>query len=285
MASGGSRVYTYAGPLRALDDVRMIWLLLSRLLMAQSGGEADILSYPIGAGDVVGLEVIGEEEMSRSVRVGANGTIEVPLAGSLVIAGLTVDEATRAITAHLAGRFLVNPQIVLKIDEFASKRVDVTGGVNTPATYSLQSAHTRVSQVLLMAGGLVDPSAPVVIVRRQRDGVWTDVRVDLEKVNRGDAGADIEVFAGDQIYVPPVERVYVQGEVQKPGPVPYNDGLTVRQAVIIAGGPSDSARLTGAYIMRGEEKIKINLRQIIAGQQADISLRPSDTIVIPESPI
>ena len=234
---------------------------------------------------MIALEVIGEEEMSRSVRVAANGMIEVPLAGSLAVAGLTLDQAGQAITAHLAGRYLINPQVVLKVEEFASKRVDVSGGVNAPATYSLQSAHTRVSQVLLMAGGLVDAASPVVVVRRQREGVWSDTRVDLERVNRGDAGADIEVVAGDQVYVPPVERVYVQGEVQKPGAVPYNDGLTVRQAVIIAGGPLDSARLSGAYIMRGEEKLKINLRQIIGGQQADISLRPSDTIVIPESPI
>lgn len=257
----------------------MIWSLILGLVFAEEKIQAGILTYQLGAGDSVTLEVIGEPDMSRTIRIASDGSLEIPLAGRVLIEGMTLDQAMETIRSYLANGYLVSPQVVLSIEEFASKRVDVSGGVTNPATYFIDSGHMTVSQMLLRAGGLKDPSAPEAIVRRG----GTELHVNLEQINRGDTSADIEVQPGDQLYVPPVEKVYVNGQVQNPGAISYQEGMKAWQAVIMAGGPLSAARLKGAYIVRGEEKIHVNFKRISRGEAPDIELRPNDTIQIPES--
>lgn len=268
-----------------------IWLVLSLLA---HGGErttgaafealsADVLAYPIGAGDVVRVEVVGEESMSGSFRVGGDGAIEIPYAGRIAVAGLTVDEATKAITGWLAKSVLARPQVVLDVETYASRKVDVGGIVAKPDTYALEKGRTTVSDLIVRAGGLNDPSAPRAIIFRDVAGERIVIEVDLERLNAGDLTADVELKAGDHLHVPPVESVFVDGQAGKPGAISYRDGMTVTQAIAQAGGTLSTARKTAVYIVRGNERLPVNLKKIQNGEEADIVLRPSDRIYIPES--
>jgi protein involved in polysaccharide export with SLBB domain len=140
-----------------------------------------------------------------------------------------------------------------------------------------------VSDMLVRAGGLLEASAPRAFIVRQVAGESTKIPVDLERLNAGDASADIELRAGDRLYVPPVESVFVDGQVGKPGAIAYRDGMTVTQAIAQAGSTLGTARKAGVYIMRGEERIAVNLKRILSGEEADVALRPSDRVYIPES--
>ena len=151
------------------------------------------------------------------------------------------------------------------------------------STYWLDQGRTTVSQMIVRAGGLSDPTAPRAIVFRDVGGMPTPIPIDLDRINVGDVTADIELRAGDRLYVPPVESVYVEGQVSKPGAIAYRDGMTVTQAIAQGGGALGTARRAGVYIMRGGEKIPVNLKRIQAGEDADIVLRPSDHVYIPES--
>lgn len=253
--------------------------------MSDVGGAptADVLAYPIGAGDEVRLEVVGEESMSGVFRVGVDGGIEVPYAGRIVVAGLTVDEASKAVTAWLARTVLARPQVVLDVETYAARKVDVDGIVAKPSSYALEKGRTTVSDVIVRAGGLNDPSAPVAFVSREVAGQGVLIKVDLERLYAGDRAADIELRAGDKVYVPPVESVFVDGQAGKPGAIAYRDGMTVTQAIAQAGGTLSTARKAGVYIVRGEQRIPVNLKRIQNGEEGDIVLRPSDRIFIPES--
>jgi polysaccharide export outer membrane protein len=244
---------------------------------------ADVLAYPIGPGDVVRLVVVGEESMSGAFRVGVDGGIEVPYAGRIPIAGLTVDDASKAVTAWLAGAVLARPQVVLDVETYASRKVDVDGIVAKPSSYALEKGRTTVGDIIVRAGGLTDPNAPVAFVSREEAGQGVVLKVDLERLYAGERAADLELRAGDKVYIPPVESVFVDGQAQKPGAIAYRDGMTVTQAIAQAGGTLSTARKTAVYIVRGEERIPVNLKKIQNGEEADIVLRPSDRIFIPES--
>lgn len=260
------------------------WILVAMVAWAESvGGTADMLTYPLGPGDEVRLEVVGEPEMSGLFRVNSNGTIDVPYAGTIAVTDLTVDQATSAVLGQLARTVLLRPQIVLTVEAFNSRRVEVSGGVVKPGTYSLQKGRTRVSEMLTRAEGLAELSAPRAQIYREIGGVRTPIDVNLEAIYNGDPMADMEVRAGDQLYVPPVESVYVDGQVGKPGAYAYRDGMTLSQAVAQAGSALNTARLPGVYIMRGSEKIAVNLKRVQRGDEADVSLRPSDRVFVPES--
>ena len=245
---------------------------------------ADVLSYPIGAGDVVHIDVVGEAEMTGDYRVGSDGAVELPYGGRVVVAGLTVDEARKAVTLQLSQKvFARPPQVVLDVASYASRKIDVSGIVAKPDTYALDKGRTTVSDVLVRAGGLTDGTAAKAVIYRDVAGARTTIEVDLERLNAGDMSADKEVIAGDHVYVPPVESVFVDGQVQKPGAIAYRDGMTVTQAITQAGSTLGTARKVAAYIMRGSERIPVNLKRILSGEEADIVLRPSDRVYIPES--
>jgi polysaccharide biosynthesis/export protein len=79
-------------------------------------------------------------------------------------------------------------------------------------------------------------------------------------------------------------RVYVMGRVLKPGVHPIKAGTPLLQALTLAGGVTDGADLGAAYVVRGSERIPVDLRRLL--QQADLSqnipLRTDDTVVVPE---
>ena len=82
------------------------------------------------------------------------------------------------------------------------------------------------------------------------------------------------------------QRVYLLGEVAKPGPVPLLPDLTVLQAISTAGGLSQFADAKKIYVLRTEagaqRKIAFNYKQALKGESSqNISLRAGDTIVVP----
>jgi len=262
--------------------VALLWLLIASA-RADEGESADILTYPIGPGDELRLDVVGQPEMSGDLRVSAEGEVSVPLAGTVSVTGLTLDAARQKITAHLAAGYLVSPQVMVDVKTYASKRVDVSGGVAKLANYPIQAGTPTVSKLLIAAGGLLDPNAPRAEIWRDEGGVRTVIAVDLDRIKKGDQQADLLVRPGDHLYVPQVEQVFVDGQVQKPGGIIWRDGMTLTEAIIQAGSTLGTARLQGVYIMRGNERIDVNYKRIQDARDADIALRPSDRVVVPES--
>lgn len=258
-------------------------LLLFAIALAQTSPQADILSYTIGPGDELTLVVVGQPEMSGDVRVDADGRVTIPLAKSVEVQGRTLDAAREAITSHLSGGYLKNPQVLLDVKRFASKQIDVSGAVKNPGTYSLTGGDATVSRVLLLAGGLLDPGTPSAEVWRDVDGQRQVIPVDLKALNAGESAADLVVLPGDHLYVQPTAQVFVDGQVGKPGAIAWRNGLTISEAIIQAGSALSTARLKGVYILRGDERIAVNLRRVQRGVEPDVTLQPQDVIVVPES--
>jgi len=82
-------------------------------------------------------------------------------------------------------------------------------------------------------------------------------------------------------------RVYIMGEVSRPGAYPLLPNMTVLQALSSAGGFSQFANLKGIYVLRNEDgkqqKFPFNYKDVIKGQRAEqnITLKPGDTIIVP----
>jgi polysaccharide export outer membrane protein len=83
------------------------------------------------------------------------------------------------------------------------------------------------------------------------------------------------------------KKVFVFGEVQKPGTFPYQDGMSVVQAVTIAGGFTKTASQNSTSVtrrIRGQEvKVKVNVQDIALGKAPNFTLEPGDIVYVPES--
>jgi polysaccharide export outer membrane protein len=82
-------------------------------------------------------------------------------------------------------------------------------------------------------------------------------------------------------------KVFVFGEVQKPGTFAYEDGMSVVQALTLAGGFTKQAAQNSTSVTRlvnGQEvKMKVNVQDIALGKAANVKLEPGDIVYVPES--
>lgn len=83
------------------------------------------------------------------------------------------------------------------------------------------------------------------------------------------------------------KKVYVFGEVQKPGTFPYDENMSIIQAITIAGGFTKLAaknNISVTRIIEGQEKkIRVPVEDIGVGREKNFMLQPGDIVFVPES--
>ncbi len=245
-----------------------------------SAAEVDA-EYRIGPTDVLEVILYGQPGIGGTVVVSSSGEVSFAIpCGPVTVAGRTPAEAEAAIEEALRPDCFVDPQVAVRVAEYRSRRVEVLGAIAKPGLYYLEGETTLRSVIALAGGVQVEKSAGQVVITRggvQRASMTFD---ELE----GDAGM-LMLVSGDVVAVQEGLFVFVTGEVDKPGAVVFTTGLPVTEALARAGDASPVANLGGAYVLRGTEKIALNLRRIRRGKAADFLMEPGDKLFVPESPL
>jgi len=242
--------------------------------------------YQVGAADVIGIKVFGEEALSNSFTVDSDGSITFPLIGRIQVSGKTTRQIEEHLTKLLDGDYLKRPQISVEIVTFRSRSIFVLGEVRNPGRYQISGPQTLL-EVIAHAGSTTPTAGDTIIVQRYRDGIASAVtaalpgdertaevlRVSLEELRQGRLHANILLQDSDTIIVPPADRFYVQGFVKQPGSFVLRPGMTVRQAISEAGGINERGSTRGIQIIRKVKDKEVEL-------DADMSdvVRPNDTI-------
>lgn len=233
--------------------------------------------YTVGAGDILDIELYGED-ISGAYQVSSTGTISFPHVGEVEVGGLTPFAAEQALRQKLLAGYYIDPQLSVRVKEYRSQRIEVVGAVKEPGLYYLEGA-TTVRAITAKAGGVVSERSNGRVVLTKTTG--KQIVLPLHELDG--PGGDILLAAGDIVDVDEGAVVYVGGQVENPGTVGFIDGLTVSQALHRAGGPTQLARLSGAYLLRGGDKLSINLKRVLKGKEPDITMEPGDQLVIQES--
>ena len=184
--------------------------------------------YVIGANDLLEIKFFELAELGRDVRVSTDGTISLPLLGQVPVAGLTPRQAEESIAKLLQERELLkNPQVTVLVKEFVSRRVSVQGAVSKPGMIDLLGQRTLLD-VIGEAGGLVERAMMKIYVIRPFGKPGEErIEIDAEKlVYQGDPMANLLVQPGDIIMIPYEQpfKLFVNGAVQRPGPVDFKSG-------------------------------------------------------------
>lgn len=249
--------------------------------------------YKIGRQDLLDISVFGVDELDQTVRVADDGSITMPLLGTLSVSGLTRTELEQSIARLLAERYVRNPQVTVFVKEYTSKQIAVSGAVKKPGTYEMLGRKTLL-EMISMAGGLdSDFGKQIIIFRQNNDGATERLSVDVNRlVYAADPALNLTIAPNDIIYIPAVEkiRIFVSGAVRNPNlyEVPRDEPVTLLKAITLAGGTTDRAAEKKVQIMRTEEDgsrvtLVVNLKQIKRGKAEDPILHPDDIVLIPES--
>jgi polysaccharide export outer membrane protein len=148
--------------------------LISTPLFAAS----DFSTYKLGSGDMISIRVLGEDDLRREkVRLSDAGTISFPILGEIRVKGMTVGALEDYITKGLKGRYLVNPQVNVSIDEY--RNFYVNGMVEKPGGYPYSPGMT-VRKAISIAGGFKErASRDKINIIREDDPQQTARRVDM----------------------------------------------------------------------------------------------------------
>jgi polysaccharide biosynthesis/export protein len=242
---------------------------------------APAAEYRLGAGDVVRITVFQNAELTLETRVSDSGQISYPLLGTVRLLGLTVGEAERLIADGLArGNFIRNPQVTVILLQVRGSQANVLGQVNRPGRFPLEAAETRLTDLIAIAGGVAPGGADLVVVTGTRDGRPFRDEIDLPALFApGGQARDILVRNGDVVWVDRQPLVYIYGEVQRPGPMRLERGMTLLQALATGGG------LTARGTEKGIRVHRKNAAGAIEVQEREMSdvLREGDVVFVRES--
>ncbi len=234
----------------------------------------------LGPGDVLRISVYGSPDLGVETRVSEAGTITFPLLGSVPIGGLTVPAAERKLGSLLeGGGFLRKAQVNILVTALQSQQVSVLGQVNRPGRYPLEGKRS-VMDLLAQAGGISPDGSDTISLIRKRDGATVKETIDIvEMVRNGDLNRDLEMSPNDVIYVERAQRIYIYGEVQRPGTFRLERGMTVLQALAMGGGLTPRGTERNMLIKRRDAAGKL---QVFTAKQDDL-LQADDVVFVKES--
>jgi len=223
---------------------------LIRLWQERNGGP--ILDLPVGPGDVIDVSVPEIDEIqNQKVRVSAQGTISLPLIGTLEVAGLSENELQDAIDRRLK-RYMKNPRVELFVENYRSRGVAVMGAVQKPGNYDMADERDSVMDMIGLAGGLSPTAAQKVVYSPAEAGRFASE----SSIDRSGSG------------------VVSDGEIISAGGV---DG-----ALSVGDAEASGERLVKASVPPpSQNSIVLNLD--LAGDEACLGLpaRPGDVVVVP----
>jgi polysaccharide biosynthesis/export protein len=278
----------------------MFWLLLS---LASAGAQvrpdagANLPAQKIGANDLVAISVYDSPELTRTVRVGTDGMIRLPMLKQRIKAeGLLPLGLETAISEALrAEEILVDPVVTVTIAEYHSRPISVAGAVRNPITFQADDAVTLLD-ALTRAGGLDAGAGPEILVTRWQPGAGSEPAALVQRIpvkaliDQADQEMNLRLTGGEEIRVPEVGKVYVVGTVRRPGafPVRNTSETTVLQLLALAEGLAPFASKQ-AYVYReggsagGKSEIVIELKKILDRKAPDVPLQPNDILYIPDN--
>lgn len=243
--------------------------------------------YRIGAGDVLVIEVAGEPDLKRKVKIAQQGTIELPyIDHSIKLSGLTEQQATELLRREFLS-ILKEPQVTIFIEEYHAQMVSIAGAVNQPKQIAL-TRELRVYDLISQAGGLTDKAGNTIQLVRFRPAEMMEVISLNDLVRKPELNRVLR--DGDFINVPESGVIYVTGNVNKPGSFPLKETVKLSQAIAMAGGLALDSKKKEVHLVRSNgpdqtntSEIIVNLFEIEKDASKDIVLKPYDVVMIPEA--
>ncbi len=270
-------------------------LILIHTTFGQSAVSVIDLVHP---GDLIEIDVLGGVDFDVRGRPTPEGFLEgYQLAdGSVFVRCRSVQEIADDVARRLGG-ILRKPEVEVRIlDRSRRPLATVIGAVKTQQRFMLKR-EVRVTEILVLSGGLTDMNGGVVSIFRPAGqscrgaiGARDDSKsneaqfIDINVIDliEGKVDTDIRVFGGDLITVREAFPVYVVGGVNNPRNVQFRTDLTVTRAISSAGGPSNDANIRDVVIYRrtngASQTIAVDLEAIKKGAADDVVLEKNDVV-------
>ena len=253
----------------------------------------------IGPNDLISIQVSDCPELSRSFRVSSDGTLALPLLEHRIQARdlMPVELESILVKELKSAGILVAPVVSVSVSEYRSRPVSVVGAVHHPLTFQAMSDSTLIDAIARAEGVNADAGSFILVTRRGGAGNTAgktegDVqRIPLKKLMEAtDPSLNLKLIGGEEIRVQEAGKIFVTGNVIKPGVYNMQDNAdtTLLKALALSEGlKSYSSKL--AYVYRRDPatntrtEMAVELDQIMTRKAPDVEIFPDDILYIPEN--
>lgn len=256
--------------------------------------------YRIGPGDLIAITTLGYPELSAEARVDTKGMVLLPMIeGAVQASCYTEGELAREIGKRYL-KYLKQPDVRVFVKEFG-QMVAVIGAVNAPGRFQLQRRVQLLELLAYVNGPSPKAGRTVQIIHAgyappcstPNDGATDDadspfVALKLSEVMQGSAKANPFLEPGDIVTVPEADEYYMIGNVPKPASYPLKEGITIGQAILLAGGTLPDSNTKKVRIVRNsadgkKTELFVDLKEAARSQTADLILQPNDIVEVPRA--
>lgn len=261
----------------------MLILLLLMALQAPSPAVTDPAQYIVGPNDVLAITVFNQPQLSGKFAVESDGTLAFPLVGRVAVGGLSIRAVEDQVRQRLSAGYLTDPRVSVTVEQYRSQQIFVMGEVKQPGSLQFTGAMTLI-EALARAGSTTERAGSEAMIVRPANAPQAPngansetIRVDLQSLQTGVLSQNVALRAGDTIFVPRAATVFVSGQVKSAGEYVIRPGMTVRQALALAGGVSDRGSTRRIQIVR-----KVDGKDVTLGVGLQTPVQAGDTIVVRE---
>ncbi len=278
--------------------------LLTMMLAGPGQAQQPKSEYKIGPGDILDIKFWQDGTLNATVVVNQDGTIALDIIGRLQATGKTPGELQTDIVRQMSRLNSRISQCVVRVAQFNYNYVFVTGQARTPGKLSFEEI-PDLWTIINEAGGVTDIGdlSRVTIIRGGKDAGKVEVVNVAEAIAKGELDKLPKIRREDTIEIPRSaanlpgpdfadrtqarDVIYVLGAVNTPGPVKYEPGVDILEAVALAGGPAGNANLKKVRVVtkdgRFAQTMHVNLKEYAEkGIPARYMVRKEDIIYLPE---
>ncbi|MFM7712047.1 MAG: polysaccharide biosynthesis/export family protein, partial [Microcystis sp.] len=180
---------------------------------------AESKEYTLGEGDKVRVTIYQVADLSGDFLVLADGTLTLPLIGSVKVEGMTVTEAGQTLAKRYT-TYLKRPVVTVSVLTPRPLQIAIAGEVNRPGTYTINPEQSQktplLTEIIRQAGGVTTVAdIGQVQIRRNLKGQEQLIQANLwQLIQKGDTTQDISLRDGDSIVIPTKTTLSV-GEVNQ----------------------------------------------------------------------
>jgi polysaccharide export outer membrane protein len=207
----------------------------------------------LGVGDILRITVYQNPDLTvESARISEVGQINFPLIGNVKLGGETINASEQKIAKMLRdGGFVLRPQVTIQLGQIRSAVISILGQVAKPGRYPIEMVGSKASEMIAAAGGVLPGGADIVTLVGARNGRSIKLDIDLPAIlQSGKAELDIPVDNGDILYVDRAPVAYIYGEVQRPGALRLERGMSLMQVLAQSGGLTQRGTARGIKVHR-----------------------------------
>ena len=291
-------------------NISILSIIAMLLYLFGPVSEAKESSYIVGREDVLEISVWGSTDLTKTVVVDDDGTINYGFLGPIEASGHKIEELKFVITAKLAAGYVKDPKVDVVVKEYNSKKILVFGEVEKPGLYRLK-AETPLLELLFLVGGVKPKAKKMTVIRPNNQNAevvpvgmqGSDGRAEKSEedhsvrdvdlmalLSKGDLSQNVTIMPGDTIYVSSGtgEKFYVLGQVKNPGPIEWAGKITVLEAIKRAEGPTETAALNRIVVRKIQnghtQELKVNVVDSMRGKKKDdILIEPETIVIVPRS--